>query len=81
MIRRPTQPTWDPFVLAGQLQNIATRSQLLMQRIVSNQANVTKLVAVTAAVEKNCGIRGRVLWSESDESLAQKLIARLQKVQ
>ena len=45
------------------------------------KANVTKLVAFTAALEKNCGIRGRVLWSESDENLAQKLIARLQKVQ
>ncbi len=43
--------------------------------------NVHKLVSFTAAVEKNCGIIGRVLWSESNENLAQKLIARLQKVQ
>ena len=35
----------------------------------------------TIAVEKNCGITGRVLWSESEENLAQKLISRLQKVQ
>ncbi len=41
--------------------------------------NVQKLVAFTTAVEKNCGITGRVLWSESEENLAQKLIARLQK--
>ncbi len=45
------------------------------------RANIAKLVAFTLAVERNCGIRGRVLWSESDENLAQKLIARLQKVQ
>jgi len=43
--------------------------------------NVQKLVAFTSAVEKNCGVSARLLWSESDENLAQKLIARLQKVQ
>ena len=43
--------------------------------------NVQKLVAFTAAVEKNCGVSGRLLWSESEENLAQKLIARLQDVQ
>jgi hypothetical protein len=45
------------------------------------RANVQKLVAFTTAVEQNCGISGRVLWSESDENLAQKLIERLQRVQ
>jgi hypothetical protein len=44
------------------------------------KANVHKLVTFTQAVEKNCGVSGRVLWSESDENLAQKLIAKLQKV-
>jgi hypothetical protein len=44
------------------------------------KSNVQKLVAFTSAVEKNCGVTGRVLWSESDENLAQKLIERLQKV-
>lgn len=43
--------------------------------------NVATLIAFTLAVEKNSGIRGRVLWSESDENLAQKLVARLQKTQ
>jgi hypothetical protein len=43
--------------------------------------NVTQLVAFTAAVEKNSGASARLLWSESEENLAQKLIARLQKVQ
>jgi polyhydroxyalkanoate synthase subunit PhaC len=42
MASRPTQPTWDPLVLAGQLQNIATQSQLLMQSVVSNLTDVTK---------------------------------------
>jgi len=45
------------------------------------KANVQKLVAFTTAIEKNCGISGRVLWSESEDNLAQKLIERLQKVQ
>jgi hypothetical protein len=45
------------------------------------RANVEKLVAFTQAIEKHCGITGRVLWSESDENLAQKLIDRLQRVQ
>lgn len=45
------------------------------------RANVQKLVQFTNSVEKNCGISGRVLWSESEENLAQKLVARLQRVQ
>ncbi len=45
------------------------------------KANVHKLVSFTTDVEKNCGISGRVLWSESEDNLAQKLIDRLQKVQ
>jgi hypothetical protein len=44
------------------------------------RANVQKLVEFTAKVEKNTGATGRLLWSESEENLAQKLIARLQKV-
>jgi hypothetical protein len=42
--------------------------------------NVHKLVEFTANVEKNAGATGRLLWSESEENLAQKLIARLQRV-
>ena len=45
------------------------------------KSNVQKLVSFTGGVEKNCGISGRVLWSESEDNLAQKLIERLQKVQ
>jgi hypothetical protein len=44
------------------------------------RSNVHKLVEFTAKVEKNAGATGRLLWSESEENLAQKLIARLQRV-
>ncbi len=44
------------------------------------QQNVERLVEFTTAIEKNCGVETRLLWTESDESLAQKLIARLQKL-
>jgi hypothetical protein len=43
--------------------------------------NVAKLVEFTLRTEKNTRASGRLLWSESEENLAQKLIARLQKVQ
>ena len=43
--------------------------------------NVAKLVEFSKKVEKNSGTSSRLLWSESEESLAQKLIARLQAVQ
>ena len=42
--------------------------------------NIETLVNFTTALEKKCGIRARLLWSESEENLAQKLIARLQRV-
>jgi hypothetical protein len=45
------------------------------------KANVQLLVAFIQNVEKNCGVTGRVLWSEGENNLAQKLIAKLQKVQ
>ncbi len=45
------------------------------------RANIAKLVAFSTAVEKNCAVSGRVLWSESEENLAQKLIAKLQQTQ
>ncbi|MGV7219046.1 PHA/PHB synthase family protein [Bradyrhizobium sp. UFLA05-112] len=43
MTDRSVQPSWDPLLLASQLQSIARQSQSLMQRFVSNQANATKL--------------------------------------
>ena len=43
--------------------------------------NVAKLVEFTLKAEKNTRASGRLLWSESEENLAQKLITRLQKTQ
>jgi hypothetical protein len=42
--------------------------------------NVQMLVDFTNAIQQHAGISTRLLWSESGESLAQKLIARLQSV-
>jgi hypothetical protein len=43
--------------------------------------NVAKLIEFTKKVEMNTRATSRRLWSESEESLPQKLISRLQKVQ
>jgi len=61
------------FVSEVQRLSSATEKQL--------RSNIAKLVAFSAAVEKHCAVSGRVLWSESEENLAQKLIARLQQTQ
>ncbi len=45
------------------------------------KANVAALIEFTHRVEHECNTTGRVLWSESEENLAQKLIARLQQMQ
>jgi hypothetical protein len=55
--------------------------QLTPQNEERVRANVQKLVDFTTAVEKKSGAGGRLLWSESEENLAQKLIGRLQRVQ
>ncbi len=44
------------------------------------QQNVELLLAFALSVEKHCGISSRLLWTESGEPLAQKLIDRLQRV-
>jgi len=44
------------------------------------RANVQSLVDFINRVEKNAGASARLLWSESDENLAQKLVSRLQRV-
>lgn len=44
------------------------------------QQNVQKLINVTQAIQKNLAVSSRLLWSESGESLAEKLIARLQQL-
>jgi hypothetical protein len=42
--------------------------------------NIEKLLAFTLSVEKNCAISSRLLWTESGEPLAEKLIAKLQRL-
>ena len=44
------------------------------------QQNVLLLVALTKAMEKNCGAETRLLWTEGEDNMASKLIARLQKL-
>jgi hypothetical protein len=48
--------------------------------VVRVKENVARLVDFTNRVQKNAGISTRLLWSESGESLARKLIERLQQV-
>jgi len=42
--------------------------------------NIEMLLAFTLSVEKHCHIENRLLWTESGEPLAEKLIARLQRL-
>lgn len=60
------------------LQPEASLSEQTSEKI---RENVAKLVEFSKSVEKNSGTSARLLWSESEESLAQKLVARLQRVQ
>ena len=55
--------------------------QLTSQAEDKIRSNVQKLIDFTTKVEKNSVASARLLWSESEENLAQKLISRLQKVQ
>lgn len=61
------------FVYEGQNLSPAVEKHL--------RSNIARLVGFSNAVEKHCAVSGRVLWSESEENLAQKLIARLQQTQ
>jgi len=60
---------------------LQSESELSDQTQKKIRDNVAKLVGFSTQVEKSSGARSRLLWSESQESLAQKLIARLQRVQ
>ena len=42
--------------------------------------NIEMLLAFTLSVEKHCHVENRLLWTESGEPLAEKLIARLQRL-
>ena len=45
------------------------------------RANVQRLVEFTSKVERHSAANARLLWSESEQNFAQRLITRLQKVQ
>ena len=64
----------DPDDDSGETEPLDDDAQLHIQQ------NIEKLLAFTLLVEKNCGISSRLLWTESGEPLAEKLIARLQRV-
>jgi hypothetical protein len=66
-----------PFTLGDDLIEDESLERDAAMRI---QQNVEKLLAFTLSVEKNCGISSRLLWTESGEPLAEKLIARLQRL-
>ena len=63
----------SPFIGEG-----AELDQQAQMRI---QQNIQKLLDYTKALETHCGLRARLLWSESENNLAQKLIERLQPKQ
>lgn len=44
------------------------------------QQNVARLLDLTSRIEKHCGVSSRLLWSDGDSSLAQKLLDGLQKL-
>jgi hypothetical protein len=45
------------------------------------RTNVQRLVDFVSKAEKGSGASGRLLWGDSEENLAQKLISRLQRIQ
>jgi hypothetical protein len=65
-----------PWVMDDTLEDDAL-DELAQKRI---QQNIEMLLAFTLSVEKHCGISSRLLWTESGEPLAEKLIARLQRL-
>lgn len=77
------------FVDAGHIQiDFGLESPFLQEQVELTpeaerriQDNIAKLVKFTSEVEAQCAIRGRILWSEANDNLAQKLIERLQRVQ
>jgi hypothetical protein len=66
-----------PWTFESESMSDPALAKTAAQRI---QQNVEKLLAFTLLVEKNCGISSRLLWTESGEPLAEKLIARLQRL-
>jgi hypothetical protein len=54
--------------------------QLDAEGLVQVEKNVARLLTFATALERHAGIASRLLWSESENNLAQKLIERLQKL-
>ena len=44
------------------------------------QQNVARLLDLTARIEKNCNLASRLLWSDSEDDIAQKLLKQLQRL-
>lgn len=63
----------EPFILEGIAVTASAKNPVM--------ANVEQLVTFAHAVQKNSGITGRLLWSESESNIAQQLIQRLQPIQ
>ena len=70
----PNPPLTTPALQSPEDEALDETAQIHIQQ------NVEKLLAFTLLVEKNCGISSRLLWTESGKPLAEKLIARLQRV-
>jgi len=70
----PDHPLSNPSPQSPEEEALVETAQIHIQQ------NVEKLLAFTLLVEKNCGISSRLLWTESGKPLAEKLIARLQRV-
>jgi len=70
----PNPPLSNPSLQTPEDEALDETAQIHIQQ------NVEKLLAFTLLVEKNCGISSRLLWTESGKLLAEKLIARLQRV-
>ncbi len=69
-----------PFTLENLDDELLEGTHLDRDAAIRIQQNVEKLLAFTLSVEKHCGISSRLLWTESGEPLAEKLIARLQRL-
>jgi len=86
---RSTQFDEGAYEQEGQIQiDLGLDAPFLQEELELNEeaeqrvrTNVAKMVDFTSKIEKNSGASARLLWSESEENFAQKLIARLQKVQ
>jgi hypothetical protein len=65
-----------PWIMDDTLEDTEL-DELAQKRI---QQNIEMLLAFTLSVEKHCGISSRLLWTESGEPLAEKLIARFQRL-